>query len=247
MKEKDVNKKDISKEAGNDEKDLSKGHVTFSEYFHPEDKKLKEIALLGAIIVHVLVFFLRFPSFGGPLRAEQKPENVIYVRKYIPPPPKIEKPKQQAPKKLTKKVPIPDPTPDEPEPIREPEPEPEIEPLPPDVEILIGEPEAPPQQGPLIAGIGDVTYPERIPESYVKPIYPDLARKAKIEGLVILQIIVRKDGTVGNITVLRAPSARLGFEESAVDAVKRWRYKPAMQSGRPVDVYLTVQVAFELK
>ncbi len=247
MKKKDANRKAVSEKAGKSSKELGEVDITFSEYFHPEDKKLKEIALLGAIIVHVLVFFLRFPSFGGPLKAEQKPENVIYVRKYIPPPPKVERPKQQAPKKLTKKVPIPDPTPDEPEPIREPEPEPEIEPLPPDVDILIGEPEAPPQQGPLIAGVGDVTYPERIPESYVKPTYPDLARKAKIEGMVILQIIVRKDGTVGNITVLRAPSARLGFEESAIDAVTQWRYKPAMQSGRPVDVYLTVQVAFELK
>ncbi len=241
------NKKGVPEKGKASDEKLGKGEITFGEYFHPEDKKLKQIAFLGALIVHVLVFFVRFPSFGQLVKPDQKPENVVYVRKWIPPPPKIERPKQQAPKKLAKKVPIPDPTPDEPEPIREPEPEPEIEPLPPDVEILIGEPEAPPQQGPLIAGVGDVTYPERIPESYVKPAYPEIARKAKIEGMVILQVIVRRDGTIGNITVLRSPSARLGFEESAIDAVKQWRYKPAMQSGRPVDVYLTVQVAFELK
>lgn len=244
---KDENKKGASEETSKGTEKLGREGISFKEYFHPEDKKLKEIAFLCAIIVHVLVFFVRFPSFGSGLIADKKPENVIYVRKYIPPPPKIEKPKQQAPKKIVKKIPIPDPTPDEPEPIREPEPEPEPEPLPPDVDILIGDPEAPPQQGPLIAGVGDVTYPERIPESYVKPAYPDLARKAKIEGMVILQVIVRKDGAVGNITVLRSPSAKLGFEESAIEAVKQWRYKPAMQSGRPVDVYLTVQVAFELK
>lgn len=247
MNKKDENEKRVSEEGVSTPEKTKRGDISFKEYFHPEDKKIREIAFLGAIIVHILIFLVRFPSLGGQIVPEKRPENIIYVRQYVPPPPKIEKPKQQAPKKLTKKVPIPDPTPDEPEPIREPEPEPEIEPLPPDVEILIGQPEPPPQRGPLIAGVGEVTYPERIPESYIKPTYPDLARKAKIEGMVILQIVVRRDGTIGDITVLRAPSARLGFEESAIEAVRQWRYKPAMQSGRPVDVYLTVQISFELK
>ena len=65
-------------------------------------------------------------------------------------------------------MPIPDPTPDEPEPIREPEPEIIDDPIPPDVEILIGTPEPPPPSGPLLAGVGDVTNPTLIDESKVE-------------------------------------------------------------------------------
>jgi protein TonB len=102
------------------------------------------------------------------------------------------------------------------------------------------------KEEPLIAGVDDVTYPERVAESYVKPEYPENARKEKIEGLVILQIIVKKDGAVGGTTVLRSPDPDLGFEEAAIKAVEQWKYKPAMKNDQPVDVYLTVQVSFEL-
>lgn len=103
------------------------------------------------------------------------------------------------------------------------------------------------KEEPLMAGVDDVTFPERVTDSYVKPEYPENARKEKIEGLVVLQIVVQKDGTVGETTVLRSPEPDLGFEEAAIKAVKQWRYKPAMKSDQPVDVYLTVQVSFELK
>jgi len=63
---------------------------------------------------------------------------------------------------------------------------------------------------------------------------------------VILQIVVRKDGSVGDITVVRTPGEDLGFEQAAMAAVQRWKYKPAMKDGKPVDVYITVVVDFRL-
>jgi protein TonB len=219
--------------------------LLYASMFHTEDRGILFRGFIVAVVIHVVFLFIHFPQFRKTVVPEKK-ENVVYVRKYTPPPPKIEK-KQIVRKKLTRKVPIPDPTPDEPEPIREPEPEIEPEVLPPDAEFLIGEPEPPPPTGPLIAGVGGVTEPKRIPESYVQPAYPELARKAKIEGKVILQAVVTKEGVVSELKVLRCNRPGLGFEDSAVAAVRQWRYEPASQNGRPVDVFITVIVDFTLQ
>jgi TonB family protein len=98
---------------------------------------------------------------------------------------------------------------------------------------------------PLYAGVGGVSNPELI--SKKQPIYPEIARKAKVSGQVILQVVVRKDGSVGDISVLRSPGSKFGFDEAAIAAVKQWRYKPAQQNGKPVDVYFTVVVDFVLE
>jgi len=226
-----------------DEK-LKAEELLYSHMFHAGEGKVKAIAVAIALVLHIVVLFINFPEFK---KIEQKKrENVIVVKKYVPPPPKIER-KQIVKKKFTRKVPIPDPTPDEPEPIREPEPEIEPEPIPPDVEVLIGVPEPPPPSGPLLAGAEGVTLPVLIPESKIKPDYPELARVARIEGRVILQAIVLKDGSVGELEILSCNRPGMGFEEAAIGAVERWRYKPAMQGSKPVDVYFTVRVDFELQ
>lgn len=218
--------------------------LLYANMFHTEDNKLLWWAAMGAILIHIGVMLVQFPE--RTLRVEEKKSNVIIVKKYVPPPPKVER-KQIVQKKITKRVPIPDPTPDEPEPIREPEPEIiEQPPIPPDMDILIGTPEAPPPSGPLLAGVGDVTNPELIAESKLTPEYPELARVARLEGNVILQAIIHADGTVGDVEVLRVNRPNMGFEESAIAAVKQWRYRPATQNGKPVEVYFTVFVDFKL-
>ncbi len=211
---------------------------------HTEDKKIVWWAVGGAVVLHIVVLVAHYPDFKDVV-VPQKKQNVIVVKKYVPPPPKIER-REVVKKKLTRKVPIPDPTPEEPEPIREPEPEIEDEPVPPDVEIFIGVPEPPPPSGPLLAGVGDVTNPNLIQESKVDPEYPELARVARLEGNVILQAIIHTDGSVGQIEVLRSNRPNMGFEESAIEAVQHWRYVPAQQNGRPVEVYFTVIVEFTL-
>lgn len=216
----------------------------YSHMFHGGEGKAKAIACGIAIVLHVVVLLVNFPEFKKI--TQKKKEDVIVVRKYVPPPPKIER-KQIVKKRFTRKVPIPDPTPDEPEPIREPEPEIQPEPLPPDVDVLIGVPEPPPPSGPLVAGAAGVTLPQLIQESKIDPDYPEMARVARIEGKVILQAIVLKDGSVGEIEVLSCNRTGLGFEEAAVAAVSEWRYRPAMQGSKPVDVYFTVRVEFELQ
>lgn len=77
------------------------------------------------------------------------------------------------------------------------------------------------------------------------PSYPELARRAHIEGVVILEAIIGADGFVRDARVLR--SANVLLEASALDAVRRWRYRAATVEGRGVPVYLTVVVTFSLR
>ena len=79
----------------------------------------------------------------------------------------------------------------------------------------------------------------------VLPQYPALARAARVEGVVILEAVIRSDGSVGAIQVLRP--LRLGCTEAAIDALRQWRFRPGTLQGVAVDVYLTLTVNFALR
>jgi protein TonB len=97
------------------------------------------------------------------------------------------------------------------------------------------------------AKAASITNPEIIRATLRPPIYPELARVARLEASVILEAVIRADGTIGEIELLRCSRPHMGFEESAVEAVGQWRYEPArMADGTPVDVYFTIVVDFEL-
>jgi TonB family protein len=82
---------------------------------------------------------------------------------------------------------------------------------------------------------------------HVRPSYPPRARDEGREGDVILQAVIDVEGAVRAITVLRVPKACEDFAAAAVEAVQRWRYRPALApSGRPVPVYFTIFVEFRL-
>ncbi|MBZ5638891.1 MAG: energy transducer TonB [Acidobacteriia bacterium] len=135
------------------------------------------------------------------------------------------------------------PLPDLLEPLVEPEPEMAPDDLPRDAEILLGEPEPPPA-GPSPEHAGRAADPELLPESRVQPVYPARARQLGVRGDVVLDVSVLPDGTVGEVNVLRCTPPDLGFCPSAVRAVKRWRYRPGFQDGRPAQVSITVKVEF---
>jgi len=77
----------------------------------------------------------------------------------------------------------------------------------------------------------------------VQPSYPPLARQARIQGAVILQAIIAKDGTIQN---LHAISGHPMLQPAAIDAVKQWRYKPYFLNGEPVEVETQITVNFTL-
>ena len=77
----------------------------------------------------------------------------------------------------------------------------------------------------------------------VKPAYPPLARQARIQGSVVLQAVIAKDGTIQGLHVVSGHPMLTG---AAVDAVKQWRYKPYFLNGEPVEVETVVTVNFTL-
>ncbi len=76
------------------------------------------------------------------------------------------------------------------------------------------------------------------------PRYPSAARRARVDGLVLIRGIVRRDGTLSNLEILKDQPYGLG--EAAREAVERWRFRPATYQGRPIEVYYTVTVNYRL-
>ena len=77
-----------------------------------------------------------------------------------------------------------------------------------------------------------------------EPEYSEEARKAKYQGTCVLYVIVGADGRPRDLRVAR--SLGLGLDEKAIDAVKTWKFEPAMKDGKPVAVAISVEVEFRL-
>ena len=96
--------------------------------------------------------------------------------------------------------------------------------------------------GPYRAGSG-ITAPELLRE--VRPEYTEDARRRNLEGDVLLEIVVRNDGSVGDVRVIKGLGG--GLERRAIEAVRQWRFSPARRYGTPVDVIVEVAVEFKLR
>ncbi len=90
---------------------------------------------------------------------------------------------------------------------------------------------------------GGVTPPTVIQR--IEPQYSEEARKARYQGTVVLEAIVRRDGTCDILRIVR--SLGFGLDENAIQALKQWRFRPGMRNGVPVDVALNIEVNFNLR
>jgi TonB family protein len=77
----------------------------------------------------------------------------------------------------------------------------------------------------------------------VDPVYPDSARQEGLQGLVVLDAVIARDGTVKRLHPIAGPQS---LSQAALDAVQSWRYTPYHAEGRPVEVETTVSVDFRL-
>jgi len=77
----------------------------------------------------------------------------------------------------------------------------------------------------------------------ITPVYPNLAKQARIQGQVLLQATIGKDGVIQNLQVISGHPMLVG---AAIDAVKQWRYKPYLLNNEPVDVETQITVNFTL-
>ncbi|HXT70188.1 MAG TPA: energy transducer TonB [Vicinamibacterales bacterium] len=97
-----------------------------------------------------------------------------------------------------------------------------------------------PKRPPVRVG-GDIKEPKKIKD--VKPVYPEEAQRAGVQGIVIIETVIGTDGTVQQAQVLRPVPI---LDKAALDAVMQWRYTPTLLNGEPVEVIMTVTVTFSL-
>ncbi len=93
-----------------------------------------------------------------------------------------------------------------------------------------------------VRAVGDIKPPKLIKK--VEPIYPEVAREAGVEGIVILEAETDEKGNVVRVQVLRSIPL---LDQAAIDAVKQWKYEPALINGQPTGIIFTVTVSFLLK
>ena len=206
-----------------------------------EDRKRFRWALVVAAFVHVGLFLVTLPELAAEIR-EPEPQKVFVVtpvRFRLPPP----EPQRDIPPQRAQRIPVPDPTPDDPEPLVT---EPQIEMTLDAIDTgIIGIPEAPPPfepSGPIRVR-GNVRAPVKI--FAPPPVYTEHARRARVNGLVIVEAVIDQTGSVTNVNVLKG--LPLGLDRAAVDAIREWTFEPATLNGKPVSVLYNLTVNFQLQ
>ena len=108
--------------------------------------------------------------------------------------------------------------------------------------VLNEPPPPPPVPTPIVHVGGSIRPPMKIADA--APVYPPIARAARVQGVVILEATISEDGAVRDVRVLRSIPL---LDAAAVDAVKQWRFTPTLLNGQPVPVVMTVTVGFTLQ
>jgi protein TonB len=90
-----------------------------------------------------------------------------------------------------------------------------------------------------------VTLPRVLHEE--RPQYTSDAMRAKVQGTVLLECIVRPDGSVGDVQVIRSLDPTFGLDQQAVAAARKWRFAPGTRLGEPVPVLITIELTFTLR
>ena len=104
--------------------------------------------------------------------------------------------------------------------------------------VVGGLPDAPPPTQAVRVG-GQIKEPKKLKD--VKPVYPDIAKQARVQGVVILECTISPQGKVSDVKILRGIPL---LDAAAIEAVKQWVYTPTLLNGVPVPVIMTVTVNF---
>lgn len=208
-----------------------------------EHGRLLRAALAVAVMLHVVAFAVNWPALSGPDTAAQESaratvfvvRNVLFQR----PPLTTELPKPPA-----ELVPIPDPDPSSPE-ILAPA-KPPVTEVPNLGGAVLGAvtiPAAPPPEHRVVEAYADVAPPKVTHR--VQPVYTKVAIAVGFQGKAIVELLIDEQGQVARATLLQDPG--LGLGESALTAVRQWRFEPSTLNGQPVSVIYRVTVWFRLQ
>ena len=95
-------------------------------------------------------------------------------------------------------------------------------------------------------GVGNgVTSP--IPTKRAQPAYTADAMRRRLQGVVVLNCVVRIDGTCSDIRVVRSLDMMYGLDQQAVASAREWRFRPGTRLGEPVPVQVTLEIAFSMR
>lgn len=211
-------------------------------YVPEDDPRTLRLAVAVAVALHALLLLVQLPRIAAEEIPPPERAKVFVVQSVRFKPPEVAPVQPIRPEKPFI-VPVPDPTPDEPEPLRVADTLRQDLDLPPTDLIYVPDVEPPPlpPQEPLKIG-GDVSAPVRL--SGPDPVYPEIARRAHLNCTVQLHAVIDPTGDVRDLSV-RKPCP-FGLSESALTAVRDWKYRPAVRRGLPVPVFMEVTVRFTL-
>ncbi|HJZ11610.1 MAG TPA: energy transducer TonB, partial [Acidobacteriota bacterium] len=100
------------------------------------------------------------------------------------------------------------------------------------------------KEGDLVEIGSGVTKPELT--NRINPDYPLAAQRKKVEGTVILSILVSESGSVADVKLLRQAGGASGLNEAAVAAARKWKFRPAVKDGKRVKVWVTYPIVFKI-
>ena len=205
------------------------------------DRRNTRWAVIVAIAVHAVFFSLQLPETDAAVHEPtRQPVILVQETRFEPPPPREQ---QTVPEQRALRVPVPDPTPDDPEPLLPPEEVTMAIDLH-DTDLLLNLPSAPPPEppaGPRRVG-GEVLPPVKV--FAPPPRYPEIARKARIQGVVHLEAVIDSAGNVTRVKLIKG--LPMGLDQAAVEAVRNWRFEPATYRGKPVPVLYNLTIIFRL-
>jgi len=202
-----------------------------------------KIALLVALMIHILLLWAVFPSGHSGNMGPDRPIKKPPVRFMVMPPVQNDLPDIVL-KPHVKKVPIPDVTPDGPEPPMtsintEADPDMPID-YPAATEVPDPDPMGTNTKG-LIAPVYDVA------QLQCNLKYPRLGLIARMEGTVIVQVVLNRNGTISDVNVSGGTLTGMGFPEAAEVAVRQLDFTPGMFHGNPVSVVMNLTIHFRLR
>jgi protein TonB len=229
---------------------------SFMPYGAPELKDVSKKYMFRGVLVGcgawLLVYVLGFATFEFIKRAPHETKVIVVpYRELAAPPPLTE---NTPPPQVAIQTPVAPPTVAVPVPVPDAEAPPEqtiasqeeIAQVTPGVgsegndQLVV----APPSEDEL-PKFGEYVYVEELPEAVTKvpPVYPDMAREASVDGTVLVQALVGKDGKVKDTKVVKSIPM---LDAAAETAVKQWVFKPALSNNKPVAVWVAVPVRFTL-
>jgi TonB family protein len=94
---------------------------------------------------------------------------------------------------------------------------------------------------------GSFVPPQVILGTQVRPEFPPAAWEARFTGAVLLELTVLEDGAVGDVEVVHCTRPKVGFEDAAIAAVRKWRFEPGVEDGEPVAVKTRIKLNFTRK